>query len=169
MLFSTMIPSLLNLMIGGASLLRGVPWITRAAARNMPPQRAPRSFDRAWITLVLTAQVFLGGLLGIAAQAFLVYVVIGLLLPVFGLDLLGLARAVAAPDLPGDAGRLAARPSGALNRHQPQAGAFPLQAEARRRAGGRDTTALALRCRSTYFATHVSPRPLEPDRLATHG
>lgn len=45
--------------------------------------------------------MFLGALLGIAAQAFLVYVVIGLLLPVFGVDLLGLARAVAAPDLPG--------------------------------------------------------------------
>jgi len=101
MLLSTMIPSLLNLMIGGASLLRGVPWITAALLRAMPERRAPRSFDQAWIALVLTAQVFLGGLLGIAAQAFLVYVVIGLLLPLFGLDLLGLARAVAAPDLPG--------------------------------------------------------------------
>jgi hypothetical protein len=101
MLFSTMIPSLLNLMIGGASLLRGVPWLTAALLRAMPERRAPRSFDRTWIAGVLTAQVFLGGLLGIAAQGFLVYVVIGLLLPVFGLDLLGLARAVAAPDLPG--------------------------------------------------------------------
>lgn len=45
----------------------------------------PRSLDRDWI----------------AAQALVVYVVIGLDLPVFGLDLLGLARGVAAPDLPG--------------------------------------------------------------------
>jgi len=101
MLLSTMIPSLLNLMIGGASLLRGVPWVTAALLRAMPEHRAPRSFDQAWIALVLTEQVFLGGLLGIAAQAFLVYGVIGLALPVFGVDLLGLARAVAAPDLPG--------------------------------------------------------------------
>jgi len=101
MLFSTMIPSLLNLMIGGASLLRGVPWLTAALLRAMPERRAPRSFDRTWIAGVLTAQVLLGVLLGIAVQAFLVYVVIVLLLPVFGLDLLGLARAVAAPDLPG--------------------------------------------------------------------
>ena len=101
MLLSTMIPSLLNLMIGGASLLRGVPWLTTALLRAMPEHRAPRSFDRTWIALVLTFQVFLGALLGFAAQAVLVYVVIGLLPPVFGLDLLGLARAVAAPDLPG--------------------------------------------------------------------
>lgn len=101
MLFSTMIPSLLNLMIGGASLLRGVPWLNTALLRAMPEQRAPRGFDRDWIAAVLTAQVFLGGLLGIAAQAAVVYLVIGLALPVFGVDLLGLARAVAAPDLPG--------------------------------------------------------------------
>ena len=65
------------------------------------PNIERRIFDQACIALVLTAQVFLGGLLRIAALAFLVYVVIGLLLPLFGLDLLGLARAVAAPDLPG--------------------------------------------------------------------
>ena len=96
-----MIPTLLNMIIGGASLLRGVPWLTTALLRNMPAHRAPRSFDRAWITLVLTSQVFLGGLLGIAAQGFLVYVVIGVVLPWFGLDLLELARAVAVLDLPG--------------------------------------------------------------------
>lgn len=101
MLFSTMIPSLLNLMIGGASLLRGVPWLTRALLHAMPEHRAPASFNRSIIALVLTSQIFLGGLLGIAAQGFLVYAVIGLVLPWFGLDLLALARTVAAPDLPG--------------------------------------------------------------------
>ena len=103
MLLSTMIPSLLNLMIGGASLLRGVPWLTNALLRAMPAERAPRSFDRTWIALLLTSQVFLGGLLGIAAQGVLVYVLIGLALPWFGWDLLGVARAVAAPDWPGQA------------------------------------------------------------------
>jgi hypothetical protein len=53
------------------------------------------------MTLLLTSQLFLGGLLGTAAQAFLAYVVIGIVLPWFGLDLLDLARAVAALDLPG--------------------------------------------------------------------
>jgi hypothetical protein len=101
MLLSTMIPSLLKLMIGGASLPRGVPLLTTALLHAMPEHRAPRSFDRTWIAGVLTAQIFLGGLLGLAAQGVMVYVVIGLVLPVFGPDLLGLARVVAAPDLPG--------------------------------------------------------------------
>jgi hypothetical protein len=101
MLLSTMIPSLVNLTIGGASLLRGIPWITTLLLRNMPDRGAPPAFERAWMTLLLTSQLFLGGLLGIAAQVFLAYVVIGIVLPWFGLDLLDLARAVAALDLPG--------------------------------------------------------------------
>jgi hypothetical protein len=101
MLLSTMIPSLVNLTIGGASLLRGIPWVTALVLRNMPDRRAPPVFERTWMTLLLTSQVFLGGLLGIAAQGFLVYVVIGVMLPWFGFDLLDLARGVAAADLPG--------------------------------------------------------------------
>jgi hypothetical protein len=54
-----------------------------------------------WITPLLTAQLFVGGLPGIAAQGFLAFVVIGLALPLFGFDLRGLARGVAAADLPG--------------------------------------------------------------------
>ena len=106
MLLSTMIPSLVNLTIAGGSLLRGVPWITALLLRNMPETSAPPVFERLWITLLLTAQLFIGGLLGIAAQGFLAYVVIGLVLPLFGLDLLDLARFVAAPDLPGALMRL---------------------------------------------------------------
>jgi hypothetical protein len=69
--------------------------------RDMPDHRTPPTFERTWMTLLLTSQVFLGGLLGIAAQGFLVYIVIGLVLPWFGLDLLDLALVVAAVDLPG--------------------------------------------------------------------
>ena len=100
MLLSTMIPSLANLTIAGGSLLRGVPWITALLLRNLPEHSAPPTFERLWMTLLLTAQLFIGGLLGIAAQGFLAYVVIGLVLPWFGLDLLDLARFVAALDLP---------------------------------------------------------------------
>jgi hypothetical protein len=71
MLLSTMIPSLVNLPIGGASLLRGIPWVTALVLRNMSDRRAPPAFERTWMTLLLTLQVFLGGLLGIAAQGFL--------------------------------------------------------------------------------------------------
>jgi hypothetical protein len=101
MLLSTMIPSLLNLVIGGASLLRGVPWIAALLLRKMPERGAPPTFDRTWMALLLASQIVVGGVLGIAAQVFLAYVVIGLILPVFGLDLLEVARGVAEADLPG--------------------------------------------------------------------
>jgi hypothetical protein len=100
LLLSTMIPSLVNLMIGGASLLRGVPWITKLLLWLMPERAPPRPFDRAWIAVLLTLQVFVGAMIGFILQGLLVYLVIWWLLPPFGLDLLDLARAVAAPDLP---------------------------------------------------------------------
>jgi len=101
MLLSTMIPSLVNLTIAGGSLLRGIPWITTLLLRNLPEHNPPPTFERLWMTLLLTTQLFLGGLFGIVAQGILVVVVIGLALPLVGYDLLDLARAVAAPDLPG--------------------------------------------------------------------
>ena len=53
-----------------------------------------------WIATVLTAQVAAGAALGIAAQAFLVVVIIGYIMPFFGLELLDMARDVAAFNLP---------------------------------------------------------------------
>jgi hypothetical protein len=66
-----MIPSLINLMIGGASFIRGVPGLPALLLRFMPAGKAVPPFDRQWLALVLTSQVFLGAILGIAAQAFL--------------------------------------------------------------------------------------------------
>jgi hypothetical protein len=100
MLLSTMIPSLLNLMIGGASLLRGIPWLTALLLNNMPDRRAPDALERTWMALLLTLQMFVGGLLGIAAQGVLAVVVIAWLLPVIGFDLLDVARGVADANLP---------------------------------------------------------------------
>jgi hypothetical protein len=95
-----MIPSLVNLMIGGASFIRGVPGLPALLLRFMPPGKAVPPFDRQWLALVLTAQVFLGAFLGIAAQAFLVIVVIFYTLPWFGFELLDKARDLAKFDLP---------------------------------------------------------------------
>lgn len=100
LLLSTMIPSLVNLMIGGASLLSGIPWFTSLLLRNMPANEAPPLLERTWMTLLLTVQMFLGGLFGIAVQAALAYGVIGLLLPAIGWDLLDLARGTASLNLP---------------------------------------------------------------------
>jgi hypothetical protein len=115
MLGSTMIPSIVNLTIGGASLLRGVPWLTTLLLRLMPERAPPPSFNRPWITLLLTLQVFVGAAIGVVAQALLIYLVIWWLLPPLGQDLLGMARAVAAADLPGQViqtglGLIAGRP-----------------------------------------------------------
>jgi hypothetical protein len=71
LLLSSMIPSFINLMIGGASFLRGVPGLSSPLLRFMPGGKAVPPFDRSWIALVLAVQVFVGAFLGIAAQAFL--------------------------------------------------------------------------------------------------
>ena len=107
LLLSTMIPSLVNLAIGGASLARGVPGIAGGLLTYLPASRAPTTANRAGIATVLTGQVFLGALLGLAAQVFLFWVVILYLMPKVGLGLLDIARATAELDLPARIGHLA--------------------------------------------------------------
>jgi hypothetical protein len=63
-------------------------------------------WDRHWIATVLTTQVAAGAALGIAAQAFLVVVIIGYIMPFFGLELLDMARDVAALNPPAQVGQL---------------------------------------------------------------
>jgi hypothetical protein len=101
LLLSTMIPSLLNLMIGGASLLRGIPGLPALLLRFMPAGKAVPAFERTWLALVLTCQVFVGAFPGIAAQVILAVGVIFYVLPWMGFELLDTARAVAEADLPG--------------------------------------------------------------------
>ncbi len=101
-----MIPSLVNLVIGGASLVRGLPGLATLLLRKIPVQANVPKFDRAWIATVLTAQVAAGAALGVAAQAFLVVVIIGYVMPFFGLELLQMARDVAAFNLPARVGQL---------------------------------------------------------------
>jgi hypothetical protein len=101
LLLSTMIPSLISLMIGGASLFRGIPGLPELLLRVIPADKAAMpAFDRTWLALVLTCQVFAGAFLGIAAQAFLAIGVIFYILPWLGFGLLDAAREVAAFDLP---------------------------------------------------------------------
>jgi hypothetical protein len=106
LLLSTMIPSLVNLVIGGACLLRGVPGLPALLLPKLPVARAVPPFDRAWIATVLTLQTVGGAILGIAAQAVLVVVIIGYVMPFFGLELLDMARDVATFNLPMRVGQL---------------------------------------------------------------
>jgi hypothetical protein len=106
LLVSTMIPSLVNLVIGGTSLVRGLPGVPSLLLRYVPERGGVLRWDRHWIATVLTAQVAAGAALGIAAQAFLVVVIIGYIMPFFGLELLDMARDVAAFNLPARLGQL---------------------------------------------------------------
>jgi hypothetical protein len=100
LLLSTVIPSLINLAIGGASLMRGVPGVPSLLLRFMPDGEAVPAFDRVWIALVLTLQIAVGAILGIAAQALLIAGVIAYVMPWLGLGLLDMARDIAAFNLP---------------------------------------------------------------------
>jgi hypothetical protein len=72
----------------------------------IPERSNVPKFNRAWIATVLTAQVAAGAALGIAAQAFLVVVIIGYVMPWFGANLLGMAHDVADFNLPARVGQL---------------------------------------------------------------
>jgi hypothetical protein len=100
LLLSTMIPSLMNLVIGGTSLARGLPGVPSLLLRCVPERGGVLKWDRHWIATVLTAQVAAGAALGIAAQGFLIVVIIGHVMPFFALELLDMAREVAAFNLP---------------------------------------------------------------------
>ena len=80
--------------------MRGIPGLPALLLRFMPGGKAVPAFDRTWLALVLTCQVFLGAFLGIAAQFVLAVGVIFYVLPWMGLELLDTARAIAEYDLP---------------------------------------------------------------------
>jgi hypothetical protein len=106
LLLSTMIPSLVNLVIGGASLLRGAPGLASVLLRRLPAGRAVPTYKRTWIALLVSVQIFGGAALGIAAQGFLAVGIIGYIMPWLGLGLLDMARDVAAFNLPARVGQL---------------------------------------------------------------
>jgi len=106
LLLSTMIPSLANLIIGGTSLVRGLPGVPSLLLRYIPERGGVLRWDGHWIATVLTAQVAVGAALGIVAQVFLVWAILGHVMPFFGLELLDMARDVAAFNLPARVGQL---------------------------------------------------------------
>jgi hypothetical protein len=97
LLLSTMIPSLINLVIGGLSFLRGIPGLPALLLRSIREGEAMPIGDRFWISLVLTGQLAGGVLLGIVAQGFLVAGIIGYVMPRLGLGLLDMARDISSP------------------------------------------------------------------------
>jgi hypothetical protein len=106
LLLSTMIPSLVNVMIGWTSLLRGVPVLPTLLLRRITEGEAMQIGNRFEIALVLTGQLAFGVLLGIIMQVGLVMGIIGYAMPWFRLELLEIARGFAALNLPARVGQL---------------------------------------------------------------
>ncbi|HEV7910826.1 MAG TPA: hypothetical protein VGP28_07025 [Methylocella sp.] len=106
LLLSSMIPSVVNLAIGGMAFTRGIPWLGRLLLQWLPEGKAVPEYKRQLTAIGLTVQMFPGTGLGIAAQAFLAWGLIFHLMPWIGLDLLVIARAVATFDLPARVGQL---------------------------------------------------------------
>ena len=100
LLLSTMIPSLINLVIGGTALLRGIPGLRSVLLQRMPAGQAVPAHNRPLIALALTSQWSVGIALGIAAQFILLWFITGQIMPWLGIGLLDLARDIEAFNLP---------------------------------------------------------------------
>jgi hypothetical protein len=100
LLLSSMIPSFINLAISGMAFTRGIPGLAQLLLRWIPEGRDVPEYGRQRAAIGVTAQMFAGAFLGIAAQGLLAWGLIFRVMPVLGLDLLDMARAVAAVDLP---------------------------------------------------------------------
>jgi hypothetical protein len=102
LLVSAMIPSLVNLTIGGFSLLRGIPIVSQHLYAYLPEGHAVATQDRNWISLVLAIQVTAGLCLGFVAQFILLpWWIFGYILPGLGFGVLKFALSAEAFDLPG--------------------------------------------------------------------
>jgi hypothetical protein len=109
LLLSSTIPSIINLVIAGMALTRGLPWLTSLLLQWMPEGKAVPEYKRQLAAIGLTGQMFTGVALGIAAQALLVWGLIFHIMPWIGLDLLEMARAVADFHLPRQVWQIFAR------------------------------------------------------------
>ncbi len=92
LLLSTLIPSLINLTIGGASLFCGLPGLPRSLLAGMPADRAPKPHDRVVLAAMLALQWPLGLVFATVALAGGGWLVFGYLMPLVGWNLLDLAR-----------------------------------------------------------------------------
>jgi hypothetical protein len=94
-LFSTMLPSLINLFIAGVSLARGVPGVSTWLLGKVREGEAVPAYDRMLVAVVLSLQGVLGLAIALVAQGFLFWVIIWQGMPRLGIGVLDLASLVA--------------------------------------------------------------------------
>ncbi|SUS07895.1 conserved membrane hypothetical protein [Candidatus Defluviicoccus seviourii] len=97
---TTLIPSLINLGIGGASMIQMLPLGHSWLLKKLPADKPVRTYDRTLIAVLLVSQGIGGMLLGFLVQAAIFWLVIGRIMALFGLGLLDMAEGIAALDLP---------------------------------------------------------------------
>lgn len=101
LLLSAMIPSLMNLAIGGFSLIRGIPILSRRLQAYLPEGHGVAQHDRNWISLMLSIQAMVGLCLASVSQFILLpWWIFGYLLPGLGFGVLQFAQQVERFDLP---------------------------------------------------------------------
>lgn len=101
MLFSTMIPSVINLAAAAVAFIRGLPWVNQWVLGYFPTDGSPMGeMERAIVALVLAGQVVFGLLLtGVGLYA-LGFWLLPMWLPVVGDELLWMSEQSAALNLP---------------------------------------------------------------------
>ena len=100
MLFSSMIPSFVNLTIAAAAFLRGLPAVHARVLARLEPNRALGTWDRIGLAATLAGQVVIGGMLAIGVFYLAAMVVLPMVLPAFAHLLLTFADGLAEADLP---------------------------------------------------------------------
>jgi hypothetical protein len=101
LLFLALVPSLMNLAVGGFSLLRGIPVLSRHLHALLPEDHGVEHHDRNRIALILALQAMTGtGLAVIWQFVLLPWWIFGYLMPGLGFGVLKFAQNVAALDLP---------------------------------------------------------------------
>jgi hypothetical protein len=101
MLFSTLIPSAINLGIAATSFMRGAPFLNEWILARMPIDGGIRNKDRRLLTGLLAGQIAGGVLLTGLALYFLGAWLLPIWLPTFGTILRDFSEALAAYDAPG--------------------------------------------------------------------
>jgi len=94
-LFSTMLPSIVNLFLAGFSFLRGLPQTRAFLLRAMRPGETMPASRRFAAALILTLQTAVAVIFAIGAQGFLGWVVLWRFLPWLGGDILEIAEKAA--------------------------------------------------------------------------
>ena len=103
MLFSTAIPSVVNLGIASFAFLRGIPPATRWMLSRTPENGEMRSRDRLRVSAALAAQMALGALLTAIVLYLLAVYMIPIGLPWLGAEMRGVAEQIAAYNAPAHA------------------------------------------------------------------